>query len=344
MIQFNRRSMMLGMSAAALAMAGGRSRAFAQSGPITVTAFGGTWETAVRDIFAADFTQKTGVPAEVILGAPAQWMTQIEANKENPPIHALVNSIDLALIAGRSGIVEKISADKVPNLQHIPQRFTDAVEGYGTCFDYGAAGIVYHKRLQNPPRSMVELVEGTKAGKWRASLPGVSYQATKEILIWNLADALGGSVTNVDPAFKALKEMTPNAVFFGSVSQVFEHLQTGEADVGIMFDGRVWTEVDNGAELGFINPAEGGIMSPIVIQKVANTPDVVWEYVNAVLDAGNQTKFADLMNYGVTNSNVVYSDKLKDRVTKWEETRWPPFEEIGPLVGGWLDRWNRELG
>jgi putative spermidine/putrescine transport system substrate-binding protein len=111
-----------------------------------------------------------------------------------------------------------------------------------------------------------------------------------------------------------------------------------------MFDGRVWTQIDSGSNsLDFINPAEGGIVSPIVVQKVKNAPDIAWAYVNAMLDPGNQSQFSDVMNYGVTNRKVVYSPKAAARITKWEQTRWPPFEEIGPRVSGWLERWNREL-
>lgn len=345
MVNVNRR-MLLGGAAGMLALPGLKAFAAADKpASLTVTAFAGPWETVSRDVFGKYFTKQTGIPVEVSIGAPAQWMTQIEANRKQPPIHVLLNSIDLALVAGDAGIVDKISAEKVPNLAHIPPKFTELCKDFGTCVDYGTAGIVYHKRVKNPPKSMAEFVQGTIAGKWRASLPGVGYQATKELLIWNLADVLGGSVDNVDPAFKAIKDMSKNAVFFSSVNQVFQQLQTGEADVGIMFDGRVWTEIDSGATtLGYINPSEGGIISPIVVQKVKNAPDAAWAYIDGMLEVGNQSAFAKMVPYGMTNRNTVYTEAAKARITKPEDTRWPPFEQIGPRVAGWLDRWNRELG
>ncbi|TPJ38278.1 extracellular solute-binding protein [Mesorhizobium sp. B2-6-5] len=344
MIRINRRTVLGGFASVA-AFPGFAAATGERPDSITVTAFAGPWETVSRDVFGKDFTRRTGVPVNISIGAPAQWMTQIDANREKPPLHVLINSIDLALIAAKDGLVEEISQSKVSNLQYVPQKFTDMCKGFGTCVDYGTAGIVYHKRVENPPKSMKEFVEGTIAGKWRASLPGVGYQATKELLIWNLADVLGGSVDNVDPAFKAIKEMSKNAVFFNSVNQVIQHLQTGEADVGIMFDGRVWTEIDAGADsLGFINPAEGGIISPIVVQKVKNSPEIAWDYINGMLDTANQTEFAKIVPYGMTNRNTVYSATAQSRITDPKDTRWPPFEEIGPRVTEWLDRWNRELG
>ncbi|MCG8354104.1 MAG: extracellular solute-binding protein [Kiloniellales bacterium] len=318
----------------------------AQTSQITVTSFGGIWEEAVRDIFVAEFTKRTGVNAEVQIGGPSQWMSQIEANLQSPPIDVLVNTIDLALIAGKTGLVEKITVDKAPNLAKIPSRFTDVVDGWGTCFDYGAAGLAYNReRLPNPPKSFVEFVDRCAAGEFVASLPSIAYSPTPQILLWSLADVFGGGVDNLDPAFEAIKRMRDNAVFYGGATEFLNHLASGEADIGIYWDGRTWAYYDTGATwIDFINPTEGAVMNPVVVQKVKNSPDVAWDYIDVMLDAAPQTRFAEVLNYGVTNVDVVYPPELEKRITDWEATRWPPFAEFGPLISEWVDRWNREIG
>ncbi len=318
----------------------------AQTSEITVTSFGGIWEEAIRDIFVAEFTKRTGVEAEIQIGGPAQWMSQIEANLDSPPIDVLVNTIDLALIAGETGLVEKIRADKVPNLAKIPDRFTDVVEGWGTCFDYGAAGLAYNReRLPNPPKSFVEFVDRCAAGDFVASLPSISYSPTPQILIWSFADVFGGSVDDVGPAFDAIKKMGDNAIFYSSVTEFLNHLASGEADIGIYWDGRTWAYYDSGQTwIDFINPSEGSVMNPVVVQKVVNTPDVAWDYIDVMLAAAPQTRFAEVLNYGVTNVDVVYPPELAKRITPWEATRWPPFKQIGAMIPKWVDRWNREIG
>ena len=57
-----------------------------------------------------------------------------------PPIDILVNVPDLALVAGRSGLVEKVSTQRAPNLADVPPSFIDIVDGYGSVFTYGCWG------------------------------------------------------------------------------------------------------------------------------------------------------------------------------------------------------------
>ncbi|MBO9123927.1 MULTISPECIES: substrate-binding domain-containing protein [unclassified Rhizobium] len=328
-------------------MAGGLPRlANAQSKEITVTAFGGVWEEAVRTCFVAPFEAKTKAKANVSLGGPPQWLAQVEANQAKPPVDVLIMTPDLALTAAKADLVDTISVDKVPNLAKIPQQLTDSVMGKGTLFDYGVGGITFHKeRVKNPPKSFAEFVDRVSSGDLIASVPSISYAVTPIMLIWAMAKALGGGVENADPFFKAMEKMKSNLVFWGGPNDFFNHLSSGEADCGIYFDGRTWNHYDSGATwIDFINPEEGGSLNGVAVQKPKNADPLAWDYINEILDAQNQTKFADIMNYGVTNSDVVYSDKLKPRVTPWQKTAFPPYEQIAQVRNEWVDRWNREIG
>ncbi len=318
----------------------------AQGKTITVTAFGGVWEEAVRKCFVAPFEAKTKAKANVALGGPPQWLAQVEASPAKPPIDVLIMTPDLALTAAKADLVDAFTVDKLPNLAKTPQQLTDSVLGKGTVFDYGVGGITYNKdRLKNPPKSFAELVDRVAKGELTASVPSVSYAITPIMLIWSMAKALGGGVENVDPFFAAMKKMKDNLVFWGGPNDFFNHLSSGEAELGIYFDGRTWNHYDSGATwIDFINPAEGGSLNAVAVQKPKNADPLAWDYINEVLDAKNQTLFADILNYGVTNEDVVYSDKLKPRITPWQKTQFPPYEEIAKVRNQWVDRWNREIG
>ena len=45
-----------------------------------MTSYGGIWETAIKECYADEFEKRTGHKANVLIGSPAQWMSQIEAN------------------------------------------------------------------------------------------------------------------------------------------------------------------------------------------------------------------------------------------------------------------------
>jgi len=347
MTSFTRRRLLQGAAAgSALMMTGGLRLAQAQSQTLNVTAYGGAWEQAIRDCFVAPFEQKTGAKATVALGGPPQWLAQVEASPDSPPLDVLIMTPDLAITAAQSGLMDDFTVEKIPNLAKIPREFTDACLGKGTYFDYGVGGITYDDRkVKEAPKSFAEFVDRVSKGEFVASVPSISYAVTPIMLIWAMADALGGGVDNVDPFFEAMEKMKDNLVFWGGPNDFFNHLASGEADLGIYFDGRTWNAYDQGAEwIRFINPEEGGALIAVAIQKPVNANPLAWDYLNEILDAENQAKFADIMNYAVTNEDVVYSAKLKDRVTPWQKTAFPPYAEIAKVRNEWVDRWNREIG
>ncbi|MCA0043422.1 ABC transporter substrate-binding protein [Celeribacter litoreus] len=342
----NRRKF-LGTGAAAAGLIGLNGMPLrAQQNTLNVTAYGGVWEQAIRDCFVAPFEAKTGATATVSLGGPAQWLAQVEANPENPPLDVLIMTPDLAVIAAEGDLMDDFTVEKLPNLANIPQEFTDACLGKGTYFDYGVGGITYNKQVvSDAPKSFAAFVDRVASGEFVASVPSIQYGVTPVFFIWALNNALGGTVDNVDPFFEAMAKMKDNLVFWAGPNDFFNHLASGEADLGIYFDGRTWNHVDQGIDwIDFINPEEGGAMTAVAIQKPKNASDLAWDYLNEVLAPENQSKFAEILNYGVTNTEVVYSEKLASRVTPLSEANLPPYADIARVRNEWVDRWNREIG
>lgn len=347
MTRFTRRSLLqAGGALGAAALANLPFRASAQGGEITVTALGGIWEEAVRKCFVAPFEQKSGAKANVLLGSPPQWLSQVEANPANPPIDVIISTPDLAIEAGKKGLLDTFTVEKLPNLADIPEEFTKSLDSKGTVFDYGVAGITYNKKtVKNPPKSFKEFVDRTAAGEWVASVPNMTYAVTPIMLVWAMAKALGGGVDNVDPFFEAAKRMRKNLIFWGGPNDFFNHLSTGEADIGIYFDGRTWAHVDAGADwIDFVNPSEGGSINAIAVVKPKNAKPLAWDYINVMLSPESQLQFATMLSYPVTNKKVVYPANIAKRFTPWQEAHFPPYEEIAKVRAQWVDRWNREIG
>jgi putative spermidine/putrescine transport system substrate-binding protein len=347
MTLWNRRRVLGGGAALAASLGTGPWHAANAAGePITVTSLGGVWEEAVRSCFVAPYEKATGKTARVLIGGPPQWLSQIEANPAKPPIDVMVTIPDLAIAAGHKGLMERFTVERLPNLKDTPQQFIDGVDGFGAVFDYGVAGFTWHKdRVPNPPKSFAEFVDRTAKGEWQASLPGVGYAVTPIMLIWAMAKALGGGIDNVDPFFQAIKKMGRNVSFWNSPNDFENALSSGDADIGVYFDGRTWAWFDSGAKFArFLNPSEGGSINAIAVQKPKNASDDAWAYIDIVLSADAQLAFSKRLNYGVTNSKVVYPPELAARITPWQQAVFPPYAEIATRRSGWIDRWNREIG
>ena len=208
----------------------------AQNRVLNVTAYGGVWEQAIRDCFVAPFEAKTGATATVSLGGPAQWLAQVEANPENPPLDVLIMTPDLAVLAAEGDLMDDFTVEKLPNLAKIPQEFTDACLGKGTYFDYGVGGITYNTQVvAEPPRSFAAFVDRVAAGEFIASVPSISYGPTTIFFLWALNNALGGDVNNVDPFFAAMEKMKGNLVYWAGPNDFFNHLASARGGSGHLF-------------------------------------------------------------------------------------------------------------
>ena len=76
----------------------------APAADLTVTAFGGVWEKSLRTCYIEPFQKRTGKSVDVVLGTPAQWVNQIAANPQKPPIDVILNLIDGAEDAKARGL------------------------------------------------------------------------------------------------------------------------------------------------------------------------------------------------------------------------------------------------
>ena len=315
---------------------------------ITVTSYGGIWEEAINECYAKEFNKRTGYKANVLIGSPAQWLSQVEANPDDPPINVIVSTQPNVLAAAEKGLYEPMTEENVPNLKDVPQFFKDAVEGHGACFDYGAFIIAYNKdTVKNPPKTTKELVERTLKGEWVLTMPSISYAISPTVLVWGFADLYGGDVNNVDPAFDVFKQLkgSGNMIAWSSVTDFLNQMSTGEADIGMYWDGRAWAFIDKGNDwLGVVAPEDEAVMTCVAMNAVKNSPPSVWEYLNIVFEPGPMSCFSDYLQYGVTNKLVTYSDKLKNRITPWDATRTGPAREIGKNTAAWIERWNKEIG
>jgi putative spermidine/putrescine transport system substrate-binding protein len=336
---------------AGAAVLGRRGIGAAQAKPssIVVTSYGGIWEKAVKENFAACFKDKTGVEARVLIGTPTEWHAKILANRSNPPINAIVG-VDYDTFKGiETGVFEKIPPEKVPNLKDIPKVFYETYDGYAVTLDWGAFGLLYNKKkIPSPPTSWVEFFDRAVKGEFgkKVSLPSINSPVGGHTL-WTWAHLFGGGVDNVDPAFKKMKEIAPyNVKNWVGMPEPLQLIESGEVDIVVYPDGRAWAFIDGGKDwAGYVNPKPGGYLAPVQIGVVKNSPEITWEYLNCALAPGPQLGFAKLLRgYGVSNAKVVLPDDLKQRVTPWDQALFPPLKVIAKKMPEWLERWNKEVG
>jgi putative spermidine/putrescine transport system substrate-binding protein len=321
----------------------------AAAADLVVGAFGGVWDTSLRKCVVAPFQKETGKTVDVVLGSPTQWMNQIAANRSKPPLDVFYNATETAYEAHERGLVDKLTVEKEPNIAQLPPRFADIGDGYGVVHNYGAMGIIYNKNtVKNPPKTWKDFVEGTVAGKWKASMPTVTYPSGGlTISVWYFAQLYGGGVDNIEPGLKQIKRMVDsgNLSFWAEPNSVLNGLKGGDIDMALYWDGRAWAFIDGGnPEFGYYSPDPGVVVAMTWIQKVKGAPPLADTFINMALSKEAQSCFGSTIRYGIANKNAVFDPAIAHEITPMSALIFPPYKEIGQRQSQWVETWNKEIG
>ena len=321
---------------------------FADEKSITVTSLGGRWEQSIRTHFAPLFKKRTGADVRVVLGGPAQWTSQIEAQPQHPPLDAVDNSEVLAMQLVDKGLVEKLTVDRIPNLRDVPPLFHETWNDFGVSYQYGASGIWFDTtKVTQAPQNWPEFLERAGKGEFgkRIAFPDISYGWTPE-LIWHLAVCLGGSMQNLDPAFKALQKIRPYVTkFWGTAIEAERLIVSREALIGWLWDGRVYAMMDSGDKtLDFkrLKPTSLFSLVPAQVVKGGNTA-LAMEWVNTLLDPVPLLQYYELIQYTPTNSKVILPASRASRIMPVKEGVIPDMHELTKATPGIVERWNAEM-
>ncbi len=316
---------------------------------LTVGAFGGIWEQSLRKCMIEPFEKQTGKTVDVVLGAPTQWLNQIAASPDKPPLDIVYNPTETAYEAISRGLVDKFTPENVPNAFDQAPKFLEMSGGYGAVHNYGAMGIIYNSTtVKDPPKTWKDFVAGTIAGKWKASMPSVNYPSGGfTVSIWSFAKEYGGSVDNIEPGLKKVSEMSKsgNLSFWNDPNSVLNGLKSGDIDMALYWDGRAYAFIDDGnSDFKYISPEPGVVVAFTWIQKIKNSTPLGYQFANFSLSAAAQSCFGSAVRYGVANKDAVIDPKVAHEITNPAILIIPPYKQVMGKQGAWIEAWNKQIG
>jgi spermidine/putrescine-binding protein len=201
--RFGRRDFLkAGGAAGALALLPRRAAA---AEPLVVATFPGTWNEAHRDVLAPYFRKKTGADVTQTILLATDEVAKLEAARGKPPFDVAIMDEGPLLDAVKAGVIEKYPVDKSPNYKDLVPAFQDP---WGPKISLQVIGIGFNpKKIKERPKSWNDLFN--PAYKGRVGLTALNSTLGMAFMV-DLAKTRGGSESDIEPAFKALKELLPN--------------------------------------------------------------------------------------------------------------------------------------
>lgn len=340
--RITRRDFLAAGTAAGLAL--GLPRTSAAEETIVSTIFGGKFEQVYRKAIVEPFRAKHGANVLLKYGTPSEWLTNAILNRERPEIDVLWLPYPESIKAVNEGLSIELTPEELPNLRDVHAVWYEGYKRKAVGLDYASFGLAYRTdMIAQAPASWQDLWKPGYKGK--LILPDLTMSGGYEVLVM-AAKLNGGSETEIEPGFKALRQLRPNVrKFYKSQPEAAQLFERGDAAIGAWWDGRTWALTDAGKPMKWVVPKEGAMVGMVSYHIATGTPkkDIAKKFVNFAISPEAQAAFCNGMQYGPVNKKVKLSPPASERVPKLESLLLFDWWKVVPQMAAWLERWNREI-
>lgn len=338
----SRRDVLAG--AGAISVAAVLPRPGSAADAIVSTIFGGKFEEVYRATIVEPFRKKFGHDVTLKLGSGSEWLTTAVISKDHPEIDVLWLAFPESIKAINEDLAIELLPAELPNLSDVEPIWYDTYKHKGVGLDYAAFGLAYRTdRIAAAPTSWADLWKPEYKGK--LAMPDLTASGGYETLVI-AAKLNGGSESNIEPGFEAMKRVRPSVrKFYKSNPEAAQLFERGEVNIGAYWDGRTWALTDGGVPIRFVIPKEGASVGMVSYHIMKNTPKMAAckEFVNFAISVEGQEGFCNGMGYGPVNRKAKLVPPASDRVPSLKNLLMLDWFKIEPQMAQWLDRWNREI-
>jgi putative spermidine/putrescine transport system substrate-binding protein len=314
--------------------------------PLVVATFPGTWNEAHRDVLAPYFRKKTGADVTQTILLATDQVAKLEAARGKPPFDVAIMDEGPLLDAVKAGVIEKYPADKSPNYKDLVPAFQ---EPWGPKISLQVIGIGFNpKKIKERPKSWNDLFN--PAYKGRVGLTALNSTLGMAFMV-DLAKTRGGSESDIEPAFKALKELLPSvgaiSANLGAHAALFQQEQIDIAPYNFNF---VQTLKEKGVDIDFATLDTGipAWRTSLHLVKNAVQPDLAIQYIDAHL-APEVQEDMERPPYWVipTNGKVPLKGEIVKQVAKSQDDiaklKYQDWTKINQHRSEWIERFNRDI-
>ena len=314
---------------------------------LRINGYGGNYDKALTEAVTQPLEEKLGLKVEFIAGATVADMVKLIANKNNPPFDLFMGDSPHMVELIGADVIEPVTVAEVPNLKRVLPGLREFGD-FGAPFSVASVVPVYNsKHIKTPLKGYSDIARPDLKG--RVVIPTTSSTANTLMLL-AMAEANGGSMANIDPAFAVLSRAKENVMALAqtNVAQV-QFFANEEAYAGIFWDGRAHELRTKGVPIVTVVPPEGiyAVTSYLSIVKGMKHREAAHAVLDQLLSDEGMLGLPRVLRYGTTTDIKLPADLANDLLYNSQERfalkkkiDWVQLMKHRPV---WMERANKEL-
>lgn len=272
------------------------TRAHAAEGKVVMASWGGGGARMWRETFAVPFQQASGIETQVVeVPDPA---AAVAAAQGRPQHNVIVAASYQAANLARRGLIEELTEDDLPNLQHIPQQYwirNEAGKLLGMPIYFIYYGIAFNESMAKA--TDFASWHALKDRKWRdqISITRPLFLAPYDLTLY--AKLNGGDEANIQPGIPMLEAIAKNAIsVYTSMASLQQQLSRGEVTAAPFYSGQVQMLRKAGqSDVNITLPREGGLVLSYILSLPKGGQDraAALQFLNACIAPEKQVSAAE---------------------------------------------------
>lgn len=290
-----RQTLAAGGAAAALTLSAPAIRAQSK-GRVVFGSWGGSWEAAMRKAWFDPFTKKTGIEVVTATGNTyGKIQSMVEAGK--PEWDMVEVQPDFQWIGAEKNLLEKIDFSVVDKKPIMPGK--DMVTDYSVPQVLFSRVMFYNTKMSSEvPQSWADVWD-TKKFTGKRTFFTRAHGGVLEAAL--MADGVAPDKLyplDIDRALRKLTQIKSHILWYDGLAQAEQYMTDGQAQLGLVADGRVLSAIGNKAPVAIQNNQSLVTWSTMVVLKGAQNKDAAMKLLAYALSVEGQTAIAMAYTYG----------------------------------------------
>jgi putative spermidine/putrescine transport system substrate-binding protein len=313
---------------------------------LELNGYGGDYNRLLTEYVAKPLEQRTGLKVSYQSGTVSSAAAKLIAARDNPPFDIIMGDSPNLPDLIKADVIEPVTAREVPNVAKILPN-TREFGDYGVPFLTNAVIVTYNTKLvKTPVESYADLARPDL--KDRVGLLTPENTAGLLTLV-ALAEANGGSLDNMNPAFAALEAMRRNiATVTPATVNLLQLFEQEEVWAGPFWDGRIYSMRSAGKPMASVVPKKGvyslfNYLNPV---KGSKKREAILAYIEQALSDDAIGPLVNFFRYAPCTDVKVPDAVAKDVVlsgSNRERMKRVDWTKVAQLRGGWAERFNRAM-